>query len=101
VLKQVWPVGFAKPPGGEIGSNNHALNFHTYCCTLSPETCMETGEPAAGLEHACNDWHQLKFDTRAEDAERLGIPMILSEFGACMGSDVCITEVKQVTDLAD
>ena len=62
---------------------------------------METGEPAAGLEHACNDWHQLKFDTRAEDAERLGIPMILSEFGACMGSDVCITEVKQVTDLAD
>ena len=32
---------------------------------------------------------------------RLGIPMILTEFGACMGSPECITEVRQITDLAD
>ena len=28
----VWHVGFEKPPGAEIGSTNHMLNDHTYCC---------------------------------------------------------------------
>jgi hypothetical protein len=28
----VWHLGFEKPPGGEIGSANHVLNDHTYCC---------------------------------------------------------------------
>ena len=28
----VFPVGFITPPGAEIGSPNHVLNDHTYCC---------------------------------------------------------------------
>jgi|Transcript_30199 hypothetical protein len=28
----IFPVGFETPPGGEIGSANHVLNDHTYCC---------------------------------------------------------------------
>jgi len=28
----VFNVGFEKPPGAEIGSVNHILNDHTYCC---------------------------------------------------------------------
>ena len=28
----VFHVGFEKPPGGDIGSNRHVLNDHTYCC---------------------------------------------------------------------
>lgn len=28
----VTPVGFEVPPGGEIGSETHILNDHTYCC---------------------------------------------------------------------
>jgi hypothetical protein len=28
----VTPVGFEIPPGGEIGSKNHVLNDHSYCC---------------------------------------------------------------------
>ena len=28
----VFPVGFEVPPGGQIGSPNHILNDHTYCC---------------------------------------------------------------------
>jgi hypothetical protein len=28
----VIPVGFITPPGAEIGSPNHVLNDHTYCC---------------------------------------------------------------------
>jgi hypothetical protein len=29
---KVFPVGFQTPPGGAIGSPNHVLNDHTYCC---------------------------------------------------------------------
>lgn len=101
ILRQVFPVGFEKPPGGEIGSNNHALNFHSYCCTLGPDVCAATGEPPAHLESACYDWHRMKFDQREDDAIRLGIPSIITEFGACMGSPECITEIRQITDLAD
>ena len=35
----VFPVGFEVPPGGQIGSTNHVLNDHTYCCTLDPAVC--------------------------------------------------------------
>jgi hypothetical protein len=28
----VWNLGFKTPPGGKIGSANHVLNDHTYCC---------------------------------------------------------------------
>lgn len=28
----IFNVGFTKPPGAEIGSPNHILNDHTYCC---------------------------------------------------------------------
>ena len=28
----IFPVGFDVPPGADIGSKNHVLNDHTYCC---------------------------------------------------------------------
>lgn len=40
----VFPVGFEVPPGGEIGSPNHVLNDHTYCCQMSMSECAN-GEP--------------------------------------------------------
>ena len=47
ILKWVVPLGYKKPPGGEIGSAQHALNEHPYCCTLDSSVCEETGEPGA------------------------------------------------------
>lgn len=41
----VLPLGFTVPPGGEIGSPNHVLNDHSYCCQLKPDICAATGEP--------------------------------------------------------
>lgn len=34
LLQKAFPLGFTKPPGGEIGSQQHALNWHAYCCAL-------------------------------------------------------------------
>jgi endoglycosylceramidase len=45
--------------------------------------------------------HQKRIGTRDEDAKKLGIPLIMSEFGACMNTSECVTEVTQVTDVAD
>ena len=39
-----FPVGFEKPPGGEIGSNMHVLNDHSYCCGMGGKIC-DIGEP--------------------------------------------------------
>ena len=36
-----------------------------------------------------------------QDARGLGIPLMITEFGACTDVNPCITEVTQVTNLAD
>jgi len=45
--------------------------------------------------------HQYKVWRMDQDAKGLGIPLMITEFGACTEVDPCITEVTQVTDLAD
>lgn len=52
----VVPVGYSKPPGGEIGSRNHALNSHSYCCAFTP-VCNEKGEPKPESEYECQGIH--------------------------------------------
>ena len=89
----IVPVGFEKPPGGEIGSPNHVLNDHTYCCQLSPDACA-TGEPDLNLASECYDWHTKRIGMRSADAERLGLPLIISEFGACLTEAPCTQEIR-------
>jgi hypothetical protein len=43
----------------------------------------------------------LRIGTRADDAKKLGIPLIISEFGACMEGDTCYREITQVADQCD
>jgi endoglycosylceramidase len=84
----IVPVGFEVPPGGEFGSRNHVLNDHTYCCQLSSTACA-TGEPDVNLASECYDWHEKRIGTRSDDAKRLGLPLIISEFGACLTEGPC------------
>jgi len=93
VLGHVFDVGFKVPPGGQIGSPNHVLNDHTYCCVVSADMC-KTGEPDPSKSKECLNWHKKKLGKRDEDAKRLGIPLIISEFGACLDSEVCVTEIS-------
>jgi hypothetical protein len=53
----VWHLGFTKPPGAEIGSANHVLNDHTYCCQLGANVCAATGEPSAADAPKCLELH--------------------------------------------
>mmetsp|Transcript_4713 Transcript_4713/g.8048 ORF Transcript_4713/g.8048 Transcript_4713/m.8048 type:complete len:413 (+) Transcript_4713:394-1632(+) len=96
----VRPAGFLTPPGGEVGSLNHVLNDHSYCCQLGPDICS-TGEPAADKAVECENWHRDRIMTRAEDAKKLQIPLMITEFGACYDSEVCAREIRQVADYSD
>lgn len=83
----VYPIGFTVPPGGDVGSANHVLNDHSYCCTLG-YTCPD-GEPDTSQSDACLAWHKKRIGTRNSDAERLGIPYHVTEFGACLSEGPC------------
>jgi endoglycosylceramidase len=96
----VAPVGFEKPPGAEIGSPNHVLNDHSYCCQLTPSMCA-TGEPRTDKANQCYEWHENRLGQRVEDAKRLGIPFHLTEFGACLTEGPCVQEITQVAEVAD
>lgn len=101
VSKLVRPVGFTTPPGGQFGSVNHALNGHTYCCQLNHDVCEASGEPVKGSDAECNEWHENRLGVRNDDAKRLGIPFVVTEFGACMNTEDCTRELTQVTDICE
>jgi len=65
------------------------------------DVCSATGEPAPDMKDQCREWHQKRIGTRQQDADKLGIPLFISEFGACLDSEVCATEVTQVADVCD
>ena len=96
----VFPVGFKTPPGAAIGSANHVLNDHSYCCSLGDEICP-TGEPDVTKADMCLEWHKKRIGTRIQDSVRLGIPYHLTEFGACITEGPCTQEIEQITGIAD
>lgn len=96
----VIPVGFDKPPGGEIGSPNHALNDHSYCCSLGMSICA-AGEPSTDYADSCLAFHNKRIGQRTKDAKRLQVPLMITEFGACLTEDACTQEISQVADVSD
>jgi len=97
----VFDTGFTAPPGGQYGSPYHVLNDHTYCCQLGTDVCKENNEPKPEDKDRCLKWHEKRIGKREKDAKKLGVPLLMSEFGACMAEDTCVTEVNQVADVSD
>ena len=96
----VNPVGFQELPGGNDSASTQVLNEHTYCCQMGASVCA-TGEPPLSLRSECESFHSRRLDQRQKDAARLGVPLMITEFGACFDSDNCAMEIELVTDKAD
>lgn len=97
----VFSVGFTETPGGKEYAGKEILNEHAYCCEAGADMC-KNGEPL--LEDAkgrCRKFHAEKVTKRIEDAKRLGIGLIFSEFGACSDSEACFEEIRGVTEAFD
>eukprot|EP00981_Chlorochromonas_danica_P009322 scaffold2613_cov159-Ochromonas_danica.AAC.9 len=80
-----WQNGFSAGPGGVEYNDRQALAYHVYCPT-------DNSSPIKVF--ACNLIDDYFFANRVKDAERLGVPMIMTEFGASedIKSDLAVLE---------
>jgi hypothetical protein len=59
------------------------------------------GDPARDKGAMCHEFHEWRIGTRENDAKRLGVPLLITEFGACLGSDLCAREINSVADVCE
>jgi len=67
---------------------------------MNPKACSG-GEPLPEHAESCKTWHEAKLNARNKDAVRLGIPLFITEFGACFNDGPCQQEINQLADVAD
>ena len=94
------PIGFPETPGGADQVDKQALNDHTYCCQAAGSMC-DAGEPPLDKSDECRKFHFQKVAKREADAERFGVPLLFSEFGACFDGKECATEITNSADAFD
>jgi endoglycosylceramidase len=92
---------FKEIPLNKVDRKYQALNMHSYCCMAKEDACV-TGEPL--LEDSltlCPDFHKRKLKKNKETANNLGIPLIITEFGACSNTQACFNEITSFANAAD
>ncbi|RYH31967.1 hypothetical protein EON65_01505 [archaeon] len=87
-----WRSGFTAGPGGVEYNDRQVMAYHVYCPT--------NGGPAAKV-FACDLIDDYFFSRRMNDGERLGVGLMMTEFGAAedIKSDLAVLEA--VTSKAD
>ena len=55
----------------------------------------------ANSHKICKSFHKRRMDRRVKDAKLIKAPLMISEFGACFDSDVCVREINDVMDQCD
>lgn len=61
----------------------------------------DTGEPPLDKADVCRKFHAQKAKHRRESANRFGVPLIFTEFGACFDGEKCATEINNAVDAFD
>lgn len=61
----------------------------------------DEGEPPLEKSDTCRKFHKQKVLKRVEDAERYGVPLMFTEFGACFDGERCATEIVNSADAFD
>lgn len=82
--------------------NLQVFNSHLYCCQVAMEICMEE-LPDGSLKTQpdekdhfkyCKEFHKNKLSLEQKEADYLGVPHIVTEFGACDDKYSCYLEIK-------
>ena len=76
------------------------FNVHSYCCAADQNVCKD-GEPKLSDASRCSDFHDRKLKKNKEQANDIGIPIIITEFGACSSSKACYYEMIGFEKAAD
>lgn len=83
---------FGTNPLAERNTLSSVLSQHVYCCANDPAHCTSKrnyGELSRKGLKGCKNFVQNLITTRSNDANELGVPLFISEFGACSGSKTC------------
>lgn len=91
----IFDVGFDALPGGAGSEHLHILNDHSY------GPCALNEDVSDAQDSICKLYASLRVAKRNGNAQKLGVPLIISEFGACMGGRNCILEITAVADACD
>lgn len=94
----VRPVGFTRGPSS---NSTQALSYHIYSCGFATNKCNRKGDLPSEDCPICDEMASSAVATREADARRLGGGAFMTEFGACSGTPICLSEIKRITDRAD
>jgi len=86
-----WQSGFTQGPGGTSYNDRQAISYHIYC----------VADPTKVEALLCSGVDQEFFSMRRKDGERLGLPIIMTEFGATQDLKGAIFSLKDVLKQAD
>ncbi len=87
-----WPSGFTQGPGGAEYNDRQALAYHIYCPIQNPSVKVEA---------ACEVIDDAFLAIRRKDAERMGVGMLMTEFGAAEDTAADMFALEQTAQLAD
>jgi endoglycosylceramidase len=87
-----WQNGFTSGPGGAAYNDRQALAYHVYCPTDGGSVIKQA---------ACNLLDDTFFALRKKDSTRLGVSMIMTEFGAAEDIKSDIQQLIRTTEMAD
>ena len=77
------------------------FNVHSYCCAADQNICRD-GEPKLlDASGTCSDFHDRKLKKNKQQANDIGVPIIVTEFGACSSSKACYYEMIGFEKAAD
>ena len=77
------------------------FNVHSYCCAADQNICKD-GEPKlSDATGTCAEFHDRKLKKNKKQANDIGIPVIVTEFGACSSSKACYYEMIGFEKAAD
>jgi endoglycosylceramidase len=92
---------FTETPAGTNYLNKQVLNLHSYCCQARADAC-EKGEPSLqDAQTLCKKFHRTKLKSNTLNAKTLGVPLIITEFGACSNSEGCYYEMEGFVQAAE
>lgn len=87
-----WQSGFTQGPGGPAYNDRQALAYHIYC---------PLQDPTAAKEVVCEVINDGFLAMRRKDASRMGVAMLMTEFGAAEDTKADIFALEQTAALAD
>ena len=90
---------FSKAPV-DTSKRKQMFNVHSYCCAADQNICKD-GEPKASDYDTCSSFHERKLKKNKEQATKMNVPLIVTEFGACSSSKACYYEMLGFEKAAD